>query len=413
MELTQEVKEFLIKTAKELRGATKRIFLARTVQVLGEGGQRRAERELGWSRKTIRKGMHELESGISCVDAFSSRGRKPAEAHLPNLLFDLKAIVDAQSQADPQFRSKRLYTNMTVAEVRRQLIEQKGYGDEELPTEETLRKKLNALGYYPQKVAKTQPQKKIPETDEIFTHVKQINEQADADPETLRISMDTKATIKIGPFSRKGKSRVPTKAADHDFDVKEKVAPVGIFLPATDELILYAVTSKVTSDCLVDLLCQWWQSNQERFPHIKTLVINLDNGPENQSHRTQFMQRLVEFVDQYQITVRLAYYPPYHSKYNPVERCFGVLEQHWNGALLDSVDAVVNYAQSMVWKGLHPVVALVTTAYQTGVKLTTDAMEALEQRFDRFPGLEKWFIDIHPQPLAEDSTLPDLCLSAA
>jgi hypothetical protein len=346
------------------------------------------------------------------VDAFSSRGRKAAEEHLPNLLSDIKAIVDGQSQADPQFRSNRLYTRMTAAEVRRQLIAQKGYSDEELPTAETIGVKLNGLGYYPQKVAKTQPQKKIAETDEIFAQVKQVNEAADADADSLRLSLDTKATIKIGPFSRRGKSRIPTKAADHDFDVKEKVSPVGIFLPATDELTLYAVTSKVTSDCLVDRIVQWWKSNMERFAHIKTLVINLDNGPESQSHRTQFMFRLVAFAHQYALTVRLAYYPPYHSKYNPVERCFGVLEQHWNGALLDSVEAVVNYAQSMVWKGAHPVVELVTTAYQTGVTLTKEAMEALEKQFHRLPALAKWFVDIPPHPPSEDSPSQQCCLAA-
>ena len=109
---------------------------------------------------TIRKGMHELDSGLTCLDAFSLRGRKRAEEHLPNLLTDITAIVDSQSQADPQFRTTRLYTRLTAAEVRRQLIAQKGYRDAELPTVETIGAKLNALGYYPQKVAKTLPQKK-------------------------------------------------------------------------------------------------------------------------------------------------------------------------------------------------------------------------------------------------------------
>jgi hypothetical protein len=394
MELTEEVKALLLKTARDLKGSARRLFMARTVQALGEGGQRLAERELGWNRGTIRKGVHELESGIVCLDAFSSRGRKRAEEHLPNLLRDLRAIVDSQSQADPQFRTNRLYTRLTIAEVRRQLIVKFGYSDQELPTEETIGCKLNELGYSPKKVAKTEPQKKIPETDAIFHQVKKINEAADADPQVVRVSMDTKATVNIGPFSRRGKSRIPTFAVDHDFDASEKVTPVGLFLPASDELFLYAVTSRVTADCLVDRLIQWWESEHSRFPDVKMLVINLDNGPENHSHRTQFMQRLVEFVEQYHISVRLAYYPPYHSKYNPVERCFGILEQHWNGSLLDSVDAVINYAKSMLWKGSHPVVKMVTTAYQTGVKLTPSAMQALETRFDRFPGLDKWFVDI-------------------
>ncbi|GHO76621.1 hypothetical protein KSD_43920 [Ktedonobacter sp. SOSP1-85] len=123
-----------------------------------------------------------------------------------------------------------------------------------------------------------------------------MNEEADADAQTLRISMGAKAAVKVGPFARGGKSRVRTNAADHDFQPEAMVTPVGIFLPASDELFLYAVTSKVTSDCLVDRLIDWWESVRERFPHIKTLLINLDNGPENHSRRTQFMQRLLEFV---------------------------------------------------------------------------------------------------------------------
>jgi DDE family transposase len=160
MELTDSFKGLLIETAKSLKGSARRLFMARTVKELGPGGQRRAARDLGWGRMTIRKGMHELESGLTCLDAFSLRGRKRAEDHLPNLLLDLRAIVDSQSQTDPQFRTARLYTRMTAAEVRRQLIAQKGYTDAELPTAETIGTKLNTLGYYPQKVAKSQPQKK-------------------------------------------------------------------------------------------------------------------------------------------------------------------------------------------------------------------------------------------------------------
>ena len=206
--------------------------------------------------------------------------------------------------------------------------------------------------------------------------------------------MDAKATVKIGPFARGGKSRVPTKAADHDFQPVARVTPVGIFLPASDELFLYGVTSKVTSDCLVDRLVDWWETVKERFAHITTLLVNLDNGPESHSRRTRFMQRLVEFVQRSHITIRLAYYPPYHSTYNPIERCWGILEQHWNGALLDSVDAVIQYARSMHWKGKHPVVALVTTTSLNGIKLTKKEMQGIETQLQRLPLLDKWFVDI-------------------
>ena len=158
-ELTDSLKTLLIETAKALKGNARRLFMARTVKELGPGGQQRAARELRWGRMTIRKGLHELDSGVSCLDAFALRGRKRVEVHLPNLLTDIQAIVDSQSQADPQFRSNRLYTRLTAPEVRRQLIAHKGYSDTVLPTAETIGTKLNALGYYPQKVAKSQPQK--------------------------------------------------------------------------------------------------------------------------------------------------------------------------------------------------------------------------------------------------------------
>jgi Rhodopirellula transposase DDE domain len=230
--------------------------------------------------------------------------------------------------------------------------------------------------------------------------VNAVNAAADADPAVLRISLDAKATVKIGPFSRGGRSRVAVKAADHDFQPAGTVTPVGIFLPALDELTIYQVGSRVTSDCLVDCLTRWWQAARGRFAHVSMLVLNLDNGPESHSHRTQFLHRIVAFVARFGVSVRLAYYPPYHSKYNAVERCWGILELHWRGSLLDSPEAVAAYTASMTWKGAHPVVELVTTTYRTGVTLTKAAMAAVEAQVCRLPDLGRWFVDILYQPPA-------------
>ena len=214
----------------------------------------------------------------------------------------------------------------------------------------------------------------------------------------MRISLDAKATVKVGPFARGGKSRVLTEGADHDFQPEATLTPVGILMPTLDAVLLYGVCSTVTSDCLVDCITRWWEAVRERFTHLSTLVINLDNGPENHSRRTQFMQRMVDCAHDSGLHVRLAYYPPYHSKYNPIERCWGILENHWNGPLLDSIATVLAYARPMTWKGLAPVVELVTTTYKTGVKLTQEAMNQVEEQLHRQPGLEKWLADIYPTP---------------
>jgi len=236
--------------------------------------------------------------------------------------------------------------------------------------------------------------KKIEQTDAIFGRLKQINPEADRSAETLRLSLDAKTSVKVGGYSRKGKSRVLRKAADHDFRAKEVLTPYGILLPRYDELCLYFTTSRVTSDFMVDVLDGWWRGNRERFPLVRTLVINQDNGPENKSRRTQFLKRMVGFAREHRLLVRLAYYPPYHSKYNPIEHCWGVLEQHWNGDLLDSREAVVRFAESMTWNGKHPKVSVLTDAYPKGVRLPKKEMLLVEQEVRRLPSLDDWFVDI-------------------
>lgn len=205
-QLTDDLRALFIETAQQLKGSERRQFMAKVVKGLGVGGQTQAERELGWNRGTIRKGMRELTTGVPIEDAFHLRGRKRVEEKLPNLRDDIRSIVDPHSQADPSLKSERLYTRISAAEVRRQLIEQKGYSDEELPTAEVIRQRLNEMKYSLKRVVKTKPQKKIPETDEIFAQVNEMNQQADREETSLRISIDAKAAVKVGNFDRGGKN---------------------------------------------------------------------------------------------------------------------------------------------------------------------------------------------------------------
>ena len=213
-------------------------------------------------------------------------------------------------------------------------------------------------------------EKKVPRTDAIFANVNAAHEQVVSDPARPRISLDAKAAVKIGPFSRGGYSRVGTRARDHDFGATGKLTPFGLFLPGHDESELFFTPSKVSSDFMVDMLADWWERSRERFAGVKELVLDLDNGPENGGYRSQFLYRLAGFAEQYQMKVELVYYPPYHSKYNPIERCWGVLENYWRGELLDSEAAVLGYAAEMTYNGKRPQVMRVEKTYEKGVTRT-------------------------------------------
>jgi len=191
---------------------------------------------------------------------------------------------------------------------------------------------------------------------------------------------------------------VIVKAMDHDFASKKKVTPVGDFLPEYDEMFIFLTGGPVTADLIADCIHDVWVEIEDRFPQVETLVINQDNGPECHSRRTQFMKRITDLADQFKLAVQLAYYPPYHSKYNPIERVWGVLENYWRGNLLDTLETVLRFAGNMTYNGVHPKVSVVKTSYHTGVKLSRRTMDELEKRLERLPGLEKYFVRIPPRP---------------
>jgi hypothetical protein len=178
---------------------------------------------------------------------------------------------------------------------------------------------------------------------------------------------------------------------------EEKYTPFGIVDEDEGALYLTFGSSFKTSDFIADSLMDWWENTpaQERAA-IAHIQIKVDNGPESSGVRTQFLKRIVEFVDHTRTIVQLLYYPPYHSKYNPIERCWGILEQHWNGAKLVTVETMLEWAKSMTWKGIQPMVNLSKTVYHKGISLSKMAMRAIEARLERNPILPKWDILIRP-----------------
>jgi hypothetical protein len=242
------------------------------------------------------------------------------------------------------------------------------------------------------------PPKKVKETDAIFANLQEVHTQAATSEQTLRLSLDTKATVLIGPFSRGGDSRTGTTAADHDFKPEGKLTPFGIFEPKTSESQLFFTDSKVSSDFMVDCLEQWIEERADAVRDIRKLVLDLDNGPENSGQRSQWLWRLLLLAQKYQWVIVLAYYPPYHSKYNPIERLWGLLEVYWRGALLESEEAVLGYAGNMTYNGKKPRIYRNHKSYTKGVKRTNAQKKSLNQRLKRKPGLEKWAIEIAPPP---------------
>ncbi len=204
--------------------------------------------------------------------------------------------------------------------------------------------------------------------------------------------------MKIGAFSRGGVARGAraVAAADHDLHPDAVLTPAGILEVDQHQLNIVFGTSRATSDFVADCLELWWRDRHAAHPAVQRLLIDLDNGPEVASARTQFMKRLVEFSDRTGLTLELAYYPPYHSKYNRVERCWGILENHWNGALLDTIATTLAWAKTMTWRGVAPIVHLLDRVYETGVRLTKSAFRPVASRLERSTTLPKWSVVIQP-----------------
>lgn len=245
MKTMDSEKKYLIKEAvKRLTGYRKREYIAQISLDYYQGNARKTEREMGWGRVCVAKGLKEKETGVRCIDNYKATGRKRTEDKSPNLSEDIKSLADLQTQADPSMKSGSLtYTRITAKAMRNALIEEKGYSDHELPCEVTIGNILNRLGYNLKRVLKAKPEKKIKEVDEIFENVWKANKESDENPKSLRISIDAKAKLKIGRFSRGGKSRdkEAKKADDHDMNPTAKLVPYGILNVLTGLLTFFLV----------------------------------------------------------------------------------------------------------------------------------------------------------------------------
>jgi hypothetical protein len=200
--------------AQRLKGHQRRLFQAEVAHALCGGSPRAAERRFGWGRDCVEKGLHEADSGLRCVENFAAKGAVPCEVKDPQLAADIRAVVEPHTQADPELKSSRRYTNLSAKEVLEALKGQKGYTDDRLPKERTMRDILNRMGYRIKRIQKAKPLKKTEDTDAIFANVHAARQESGDDPEALEISIDTKAKVNEGDYSRGGKKQDRLRGED-------------------------------------------------------------------------------------------------------------------------------------------------------------------------------------------------------
>jgi Rhodopirellula transposase DDE domain len=205
--------------------------------------------------------------------------------------------------------------------------------------------------------------------------------------------------VHSGAVSRGGRPRGDHEAGDHDLGLQEKDIPGGLVEADRGHLPITCGRSSTPSACIVEALAAWWAALDEGEQVARArLQIKRDNGPESSGQRTQFLQRMVAFCDAMGKPMQRLYSPPSHRKYNPIERCWGILELPWNGPKLVDVETRLAWAKSLTWKGIHPIVELSRQVYQKGVTLSKRAMRAVENRRERHPELPKYDIVINPAP---------------
>jgi Rhodopirellula transposase DDE domain len=159
-ELTESMRETIRSAARKLTGFQRRQFQAEMAIKYCRGNPRRAEGVFGWGRDAVNTGLNELRSGIRCVEDYSTRGRRKSEEKIPELVQEIHALVEPESQADPKFQTPLAYTRITAKAVHERLVANTAGDGRQVPAERTLYDILNRLGYRLRRVQKTKPQKK-------------------------------------------------------------------------------------------------------------------------------------------------------------------------------------------------------------------------------------------------------------
>ncbi len=160
--ITEDVVESIQSAARKLTSHKRREFQAEMANKYCGGSARKAETIFGWNRKTVQLGLHELRTGLKCLDNFAARGRKKTEQLHPDIEERIREIAEPLAQADPKFQTDKAYTRVTAKRVRKELLADDSIPNANVPSRQTVGEILNRLGYVLRPVQKTRPEKKFP-----------------------------------------------------------------------------------------------------------------------------------------------------------------------------------------------------------------------------------------------------------
>lgn len=325
------------------------------------------------------------------------RGRKKVEDKFPKIKNQIKDILKNYEYTDSHFKTETLFVDLSLQNLRNELIQRYSYTEETCPCKSTLLKLLNDLGYKIQKVKKTKVLNKVPETDKIFENVNETKQFIPkSSDDVVVISIDDKNRKKIGNISDNGYSWFNRQALDHDTNFNYTIVPFGILDLKTNETFVYCNKGSSTANFKVDCIDNYLMKKKETF-NIKRLIIFLDNGPENSSRRTLWIKCLIDLSKKYNISIELVYYPPYHSKYNPIERYWARLQLSWNGLIINTIDKLIETINKVNWKGVYTQATLINKEYKKGIGIDKTDIKILERKHVyREEGIEKWSLVITP-----------------
>lgn len=324
------------------------------------------------------------------------RGRKKIEKKYPNLIKDIESVIEKYKNVDPSFKTERLYISINPQSIIDELVDKYNY-PEKFASYNTIKRILNEMGYKIHKIPKTKVIGKITETNKIFENVNVEMESAlNSDEETLVISIDDKATKKIGDISDNGKTYMNIEALDHDTIFKYSMKPFGILDIKTNETFVTCTPFNSTAEFKVSNI-EKYVINKLNKQKVKKLIIFLDNGPENSGKRKLWLKEIVRISIKYNIVIHLVYYPPYHSKYNLIERFWARLQIFWNKIIMDTEEKLLEVLNKVTWKSITCTGDISFEVYEKGIKISDDEMEKkVNPHIIREEGLEKWSIVVTP-----------------